>query len=96
MIKIKNIENGEMMQVWQTSIDKASGRIYCNGTPTSKYLAKYPLTSTGETCGEKDTFLAVSAYAGRRLRKIFLNVTRTDTDMCPNQKSRQIFSSATG
>lgn len=60
MIKIKNIESGEMMQVWQTGIDKATGRIYCNGTPTEKYLAKYPLTSTGETCGEKDTFLTLN------------------------------------
>ena len=39
MIKIKNVNNGETTQVWQTGIDKASGRIYCNGTPTAKYLA---------------------------------------------------------
>ena len=25
MIKIKNVNNGETMQVWQTGIDKASG-----------------------------------------------------------------------
>lgn len=59
MIKIKNIENGEMMQVWQTGIDKASGRIYCNGTPTAKYLAKYPLTATDEKIGE-DTVLTLN------------------------------------
>ena len=60
MITLKNLENGEMMQVWQTGIDKETGRIYCNGTPTEKYLTKYPLTSTGETRGEKDTFLTVN------------------------------------
>lgn len=59
MIKIKNIENGEMMQVWQTGIDKASGRIYRNGTPTAKYLAKYPLTATDEKIGE-DTVLTLN------------------------------------
>lgn len=59
MIKIKNIENGEIMQVWQTGIDKASGRIYCNGTPTAKYLAKYPLTATDEKIGE-DTVLTIN------------------------------------
>ena len=59
MIKIKNIENGEMMQVWQTGIDKATGRIYCNGTPTAKYLAKYPLTATEEKIGE-DTVLTLN------------------------------------
>lgn len=59
MIKIKNIENGEMMQVWQTGIDKATGRIYCNGTPTAKYLAKYPLTATDEKIGE-DTVLTLN------------------------------------
>ena len=59
MIKIKNIENGEIMQVWQTGIDKASGRIYCNGTPTAKYLAKYPLTATDEKIGE-DTVLTLN------------------------------------
>lgn len=59
MIKIKNIENGEMMQVWQTGIDKATGRIYCNGTPTAKYLAKYPLTATDEKIGE-DTVLILN------------------------------------
>lgn len=59
MIKIQNIENGEMMQVWQTGIDKASGRIYCNGTPTAKYLAKYPLTATDEKIGE-DTVLTLN------------------------------------
>ena len=57
MIKIKNIENGEMMQVWQTGIDKASGRIYCNGTPTAKYLAKYPLLATGEKIGEDSVLI---------------------------------------
>lgn len=56
MIKIKNIENGEIMKVWQTGIEKTSGRIYCNGTPTAKYLAKYPLTATDEKIGE-DTVL---------------------------------------
>ena len=59
MIKIKNIDNGEMMQVWQTGIDKASGRIYCNDTPTAKYLAKYPLTATDEKIGE-DTVLTLN------------------------------------
>ena len=59
MIKIKNIENGEMMQVWQTGIDKATGKIYCNGTPTAKYLAKYPLTATDEKIGE-DTVLTLN------------------------------------
>lgn len=59
MIKIKNIENGEMMQVWQTGIDKTTGRIYCNGTPTAKYLAKYPLTATDEKIGE-DTVLTLN------------------------------------
>ena len=59
MIKIKNIENGEMMQVWQTGIDKSTGRIYCNGTPTAKYLAKYPLTATDEKIGE-DTVLTLN------------------------------------
>jgi MoxR-like ATPase len=59
VIKIKNIENGEMMQVWQTGIDKASGCIYCNGTPTAKYLAKYPLTATDEKIGE-DTVLTLN------------------------------------
>ena len=59
MIKIKNIENGEIMQVWQTGIDKATGRIYCNGTPTAKYLAKYPLTATDEKIGE-DTVLTLN------------------------------------
>jgi len=57
MIKIKNIENGEMMQVWQTGIDKATGRIYCNGTPTAKYLAKYPLLVTGEKIGEDSVLI---------------------------------------
>ena len=53
MIKIKNIENGEMMQVWQTRIDKSTGRIYYfNGTPSAKYFAKYPLTATDEKIGE--------------------------------------------
>ena len=52
MIKIKNIENGEMMQVWQTRIDKSTGRIYFNGTPSAKYFAKYPLTATDEKIGE--------------------------------------------
>ena len=59
MIKIKNIENGEMMQVWQTGIDKSTGRIYCNGTPTAKYLAKYPLTATDDKIGE-DTVLTLN------------------------------------
>lgn len=59
MIKIENIENGEMMQVWQTGIDKATGKIYCNGTPTAKYLAKYPLTATDEKIGE-DTVLTLN------------------------------------
>lgn len=59
MIKIKNIENGEMMQVWQTGIDKATGRIYCNGTPTAKYLAKYPLTATDAKIGD-DTVLTLN------------------------------------
>lgn len=59
MIKIKNIKNGEMMQVWQTGIDKSTGRIYCNGTPTAKYLAKYPLTATDEKIGE-DTVLSLN------------------------------------
>lgn len=59
MIKIKNIENGEIMQVWQTGIDKSTGRIYCNGTPTAKYLAKYPLTATDEKIGE-DTVLTLN------------------------------------
>lgn len=59
MIKIKNVNNGEIMQVWQTGIDKASGRIYCNGTPTAKYLAKYPLTATDEKIGE-DTVLTLN------------------------------------
>jgi hypothetical protein len=48
-----------MMQVWQTGIDKATGRIYCNGTPTAKYLAKYPLTATDEKIGE-DTVLTLN------------------------------------
>ena len=53
MIKIKNIENGEMMQVWQTRIDKSTGRIYYfNGAPSAKYFAKYPLTATDEKIGE--------------------------------------------
>ena len=53
MIKIKNIENGEMMQVWHTRIDKSTGRIYYfNGTPSAKYFAKYPLTATDEKIGE--------------------------------------------
>ncbi|MEE1277648.1 MAG: AAA family ATPase [Acutalibacteraceae bacterium] len=60
MIKIQNIENGEMMQVWQTRIDKSTGRIYfLNGTPSAKYLAKYPLTATGEKIGE-DTVLTLN------------------------------------
>ena len=59
MIKSKNIENGEIMQVWQTGIDKSTGRIYCNGTPTAKYLAKYPLTATDEKIGE-DTVLTLN------------------------------------
>lgn len=59
MIKIKNIENGEIMKVWQTGIEKTSGRIYCNGTPTAKYLAKYPLTATDEKIGE-DTVLTLN------------------------------------
>lgn len=59
MIKIKNVNNGETMQVWQTGIDKATGRIYCNGTPTEKYLAKYPLTATDEKIGE-DTVLTLN------------------------------------
>lgn len=59
MIKIKNLTTGEMMQVWQTGIDKATGRIYCNGTPTAKYLAKYPLTATDEKIGE-DTVLTLN------------------------------------
>ena len=59
MIKIKNIENGEIMQVWQTGIDNATGRIYCNGMPTAKYLAKYPLTATDEKIGE-DTVLTLN------------------------------------
>lgn len=59
MIKIKNIENGEMMQVWQTGIDKSTGKIYCNGTPTAKYLAKYPLTATEYKIGE-DTVLTLN------------------------------------
>ena len=59
MIKIENIENGEIMQVWQTGIDKTTGRIYCNGTPTAKYLAKYPLTATDEKIGE-DTVLILN------------------------------------
>lgn len=59
MIKIKNVNNGETMQVWQTGIDKATGRIYCNGTPTAKYLAKYPLTATDEKIGE-DTVLTLN------------------------------------
>ena len=59
MIKIKNIENGEIMQVWQTGIEQTSGRIYCNGTPTAKYLAKYPLTATDDKIGE-DTVLTLN------------------------------------
>ena len=59
MIKIKNIENGEIMKVWQTGIEKTSGRIYCNGTPTAKYLAKYPLTATEEKICE-DTVLKLN------------------------------------
>lgn len=59
MIKIKNVNNGETMQVWQTGIDKATGKIYCNGTPTAKYLAKYPLTATDEKIGE-DTVLSLN------------------------------------
>lgn len=59
MIKIKNIETGEIMQVWQTGIDKASGRIYRNGTPTAKYLARYPLTATDDKIGE-DTVLTLN------------------------------------
>ena len=59
MIKIKNIENGEIMKVWQTGIEKTSGRIYCNGTPTAKYLAKYPLTATDEKICE-DTVLKLN------------------------------------
>lgn len=59
MIKIKNIESGEIMQVWQTGIDKASGRIYRNGTPTAKYLARYPLTATDDKIGE-DTVLTLN------------------------------------
>ena len=47
------------MQVWQTGIDKASGRIYCNCTPTAKYLAKYPLTATDEKIGD-DTVLTLN------------------------------------
>lgn len=57
MIKIKNVNNGETMQVWQTGIDKATGRIYCNGTPTAKYLAKYPLLVTGEKIGEDSVLI---------------------------------------
>lgn len=59
MIKIKNIENGEMMQVWQTRIDKTTGRIYFNGTPSAKYFTKYPLTATDEKIGE-DTVLTLN------------------------------------
>lgn len=59
MIKIKNIENGEMVQVWQTRIDKTTGRIYFNGTPSAKYFAKYPLTATDEKIGE-DTVLTLN------------------------------------
>ena len=59
MIKIKNVNNGETIQVWQTGIDKATGKIYCNGTPTAKYLAKYPLTATDEKIGE-DTVLTLN------------------------------------
>lgn len=57
MIKIKNVNNGETMQVWQTGIDKATGKIYCNGTPTAKYLAKYPLLVTGEKIGEDSVLI---------------------------------------
>lgn len=57
MIKIKNVNNGETMQVWQTGIDKATGKIYCNGRPTAKYLAKYPLLVTGEKIGEDSVLI---------------------------------------
>lgn len=60
MIKVKNNTTGEMIQVWQTGIDKATGRIYCNGEPTAKYLTKYPLIATSDKRNEKDTFLELS------------------------------------
>ena len=72
MIKIKNIENGEIMQVWQTGIDKASGRIYRNGTPTAKYLAKYPFLTTGEKIGEDSVLILKDGWeivTGKKERK---------------------------
>lgn len=59
MIKIKNSTSGEVIKVWQTGVDKTTGRIYCNGVPTEKYLAKYPLTATDEKIGE-DTVLTLN------------------------------------
>lgn len=57
MIKIKNTEDGEMMHVWQTRIDKSTGRIYFNGTPSAKYFAKYPLLATGEKIGDDSVLI---------------------------------------
>jgi len=57
MIKVKNLTTGEVINISQTGRDKETGRIVTNGTPSAKFLAKYPLISTGETNAEGDTFM---------------------------------------
>ena len=72
MIKVKNLTTGEIICISQTGRDKSTGRIVTNGTPSKKFLAKYPLTATDERNAEGDTFMKLKEgyelLTGKRLR----------------------------
>lgn len=72
MIKVRNLTTGEVINISQTGRDKSTGRIVTNGTPTAKFLAKYPLTATDEKTAEGDTFMELKEgfelLTGKRVR----------------------------
>lgn len=72
MIKVRNLSTGEVICISQTGRDKSTGRIVTNGTPSKKFLAKYPLTATDEKNAEGDTFMELydgfELLTGKRLR----------------------------
>lgn len=86
MITIKNVTNGEVIKVWQTGIDKATGKIYSNGTPTAKYLAKYPLSVTGEKLGEDSVVILEDGWEIVRGRQ---PKPTTDTANTENKPAKQ-------